>query len=657
MSANKAYGLFEIKAVNDEKRQITGIATTITADRVGDIVEPKGAQFKLPLPLLWQHDNLQPIGSVISARVTELGIEIVAQLAQIATPSNLAARLEEAWQSIKSGLVRGLSIGFIVKEYADIAGTGGMRITAWDWLETSAVTIPANAEANIQTVKSFDAENQATLRQRKIDADNEKITPGVAGKSVKLNAKEATTMNISKQIESFLAKKLTLETAMQDLMTKAADEGRTLETDESEKFKDAETEIKAVNEHLERLKSMEVLAAKTAVAVPAAAGNSTTTATAARVPAQVSKSETPEPGIRFARMVKCVGLAKGSLSEAATIAEMRYPNDDVMLRLMKSGVAGGTTLQSTWALPLVPTDAGVYADFAEFLRPQTIVGKFGIGNIPALRRVPFRTRLISQTSGGNGYWVGEGAPKPVTKFDFAGTHLLPLKVANIAVITDELLRDSSPAADILVRNSLADALRQIIDTTFIDPTIAASANISPASITHGVSGIASSGNTIDDVNDDIRAIMSTFIAANNPPQQGVWIMSATTALSLSLMQNALGQKAFPDISMSGGTFAGLPVIVSEYVTIVTAGADVALVNASDIYFGDDGDIAVDMSREASLQMDNAPTNDTHTPTATSLVSLWQTNSIGFRAERTLNWSKRRTSAVALLTGVNWGVGV
>ncbi len=580
----------------------------------------------------------------------------MAQLAQIAQPAGLAARLEEAWQSIKGGLVRGLSIGFITKEYSDIANSNGMRITAWDWLELSAVTIPANAEANIQTVKSLDAENLAAQGQKKIDAEKEETKSGVAGKSVKLNAREATKMDISKQIKSFMAKKVSLETIMQDLMKKAEDEGRTLETDEAEKFKEAETEIKAVDDHIERLKSMEAIAAKSAVAVTAAVGASSEASSAARAAVSVVKSDTPEPGIRFARMVKCVGLAKGSLSEAFTIAQARYPNDDVMLRLMKTGVAGGTTLQSTWALPLVPTDAGVYADFAEFLRPLTIVGKFGVGNIPALRRVPFRTRLISQTSGGNGYWVGEGKPKPVTKFDFAGTHLLPLKVANIAVITDELLRDSSPAADILVRNSLADALRQIIDTTFIDPAVAASANVSPASVTHGVSGIGSSGNTIDHVNDDIRAIMSTFIAANNPPQQGVWIMSATTALSLSLMQNALGQKAFPDITMNGGTFAGLPVIVSEYVPIVTAGADVVLANASDIYFGDDGDIAVDMSREASLQMDSAPTNDTATPTATSLVSLWQTNSVGFRAERTLNWSKRRTSAVAMLTGVNWGVG-
>src|SRR5690606_36893624 len=114
---------------------------------------------------------------------------------------------------------------------------------------------------------------------------------------------------------------------------------------------------------------------------------------------------------------------------------------------------------------------------------------------------------------------------------------------------------------------------------------------------------------------------------------GVWIMTAVTALALSLMRNPLGQTEFPGIGMNGGTFFGLPVIVSQYVSTGV----VALINACDIYVADEGGIAVDMSREASLEMDNAPTHDSTTPTDSDLVSLWQTNTVGFRAERTINW--------------------
>ena len=179
--------------------------------------------------------------------------------------------------------------------------------------------------------------------------------------------------------------------------------------------------------------------------------------------------------------------------------------------------------------------------------------------------------------------------------------------------------------------------------------------MSPASITNGVTPVPSSGNDADAIREDVRALMATFIAANNPPTSGVWVMSANTALALSLMQNPLGQTEFPGITMAGGTFMGLPVIVSEYFAAVSAGGYVALVNASDIYFGDEGGVMVDVSREASLQMLDNPTNNSISGTATSMVSMWQTNSVAFRAERILNWSKRRASAVAVLSEVNWGL--
>ena len=113
--------------------------------------------------------------------------------------------------------------------------------------------------------------------------------------------------------------------------------------------------------------------------------------------------------------------------------------------------------------------------------------------------------------------------------------------------------------------------------------------------------------------------------------------------------NALGQREFPNVGMTGGAFEGLPVIVSDYVDGI-----VVLANASDIYVADDGGITVDMSREASLEMSDAPSQDATDGTGASLVSLWQTNSVGLRAERTINWARRRPSAVASLTGVAWG---
>jgi hypothetical protein len=77
------------------------------------------------------------------------------------------------------------------------------------------------------------------------------------------------------------------------------------------------------------------------------------------------------------------------------------------------------------------------------------------------------------------------------------------------------------------------------------------------------------------------------------------------------------------------------------------------VNARDVWLADDGQVTIDASGEASLQMDDEPTNDSSAPTATTLVSMFQTDSTAFRAERFINWARRRDSGVAYLTGVNW----
>lgn len=151
----RAYSVLEVKELDDDKRVVTGIATTPATDRMDDIVEPKGAVFKLPLPLLWQHRHDQPIGQVTSAKVTKEGIEVTAKVAK--SDGALKQLLDSAWESIKLGLVRGFSIGFVPIESADIEGSWGRRFTKWEWYELSAVTVPANAEATIQTIKSIDS--------------------------------------------------------------------------------------------------------------------------------------------------------------------------------------------------------------------------------------------------------------------------------------------------------------------------------------------------------------------------------------------------------------------------------------------------------------------------------------------------------------------
>ncbi|NMZ77372.1 phage major capsid protein [Pseudomonas nitroreducens] len=662
MNTNRAYSTLEVKALDEDKRVITGIASTPSPDRMQDVVEPKGAQFKLPIPFLWQHNHDEPIGHVTEAKVTQKGIEVSVQLTQVDEPGKLKDRLDEAWQSIKSGLVRGLSIGFSAKEFEQIPGSWGLRFLSWEWFELSAVTIPANAEATITSVKSIDREQRASLGIKAFPVV--RVTPAGASacttKSLKSpKPEEGNDMKtIAEQIAEFLATRTAKAADMAAIIEKSAEAGETLDTEQSEAFDTLKDEIASIDKHIGRLREMEKFQASTAKPVSEEPGaKRIQTLDVKELQVRAKNTQKLEPGIAFARAAKCLALGHLEHRDAISIAKALYDGQDSIINatqrlVTKAAVAAATTTDATWAGPLVGDETNVFADFVEYLRPQTILGRFGNNGVPSLRRVPFRTPLIGQTSGGDGYWVGEGNAKPLTKFDFNRTTLEPLKVANIAVATMEVIRDSSPSADGIIRDQLAAALRERLDIDFIDPTKAAVAGISPASILNGVAGIPSSGNDADAVRADIKALFSAFIAANNAPTSGVWLMPATTALALSLMQNPLGQAEFPGISMTGGTLFGLPVIVSEYIPTDSGGAIVALVNASDIYLGDEGGIDLSMSTEASLQMNDTPDNPT--TASTVLVSLWQRNLVGFRAERTINWARRRASAVAYLTDVNWG---
>lgn len=157
---NRAYSVLSVKSIDEEKRIIRGVATTPSVDRVGDIIDPMGVKFDNPLPLLWQHEHDKPIGSVKFDKPTKSGIEFEASIASTSEPGTLKDRLDEAWQSIKLGLVRAVSIGFRAIEYA-FMDSGGIRFTETEVYELSAVTIPANADALITEVKSIDARLRA----------------------------------------------------------------------------------------------------------------------------------------------------------------------------------------------------------------------------------------------------------------------------------------------------------------------------------------------------------------------------------------------------------------------------------------------------------------------------------------------------------------
>ena len=174
---NRAYSVLTVKAVDEGARIIRGTATTPRPDRVGDVVEPMGVQFKNPMPLLWQHRHDAPVGLVKFDKPTKDGITFEAELPVIEEAGALKDRVDEAWQSVKAGLVAAVSIGFRPLEYSRMED-GALRFLASEVMELSLVTIPANADATISLIKSLDAEHLPSAS----DSQEETPPPAASGK-------------------------------------------------------------------------------------------------------------------------------------------------------------------------------------------------------------------------------------------------------------------------------------------------------------------------------------------------------------------------------------------------------------------------------------------------------------------------------------------
>jgi len=153
---DRAYSTLTIKAAQDDLRTFEGVASTPELDTQGDVMSMRGAQYTLPLPLLWQHDARAPVGLVTHATVTDDGIRIKAHITKVPEPGKLKDRLDECWLSVKHGLVRGLSIGFQPLDAEPLRGSRGKHIKSWNWRELSCVVMPANESCTVLAVKRAD---------------------------------------------------------------------------------------------------------------------------------------------------------------------------------------------------------------------------------------------------------------------------------------------------------------------------------------------------------------------------------------------------------------------------------------------------------------------------------------------------------------------
>jgi len=339
--------------------------------------------------------------------------------------------------------------------------------------------------------------------------------------------------------------------------------------------------------------------------------------------------------MQLVRFVTSLAATRGDLMGAVPFAEAKgWSSTAGVLKALVAPLGQGDVASALWPITV---------DLSEVLRPLTVIGR-----LQGMRRVPFATRVLTQTAGGVGTWVSEGRPIAVKADGFAvGSAMFATKCAGINVVTAEFLMNAAPASYPIIANDLVAGVAEALDHSLLDPGNAGDA-ATPAAITHGATSFESSGSTLAQVDSDLGKLVDSLTSNNFSLATASWIMSPKTAAFLGRLRGSGGAAAFPLINARGGSLMGLPVLTSG--NVVSEGSPgeglICLAEANEILLADDGAGDVELSNEAALQLSDAPSTG-----AQAQVSLWQMGLVGVKCTRIVNWAVRRPAAVATLRSV------
>jgi hypothetical protein len=300
----------------------------------------------------------------------------------------------------------------------------------------------------------------------------------------------------------------------------------------------------------------------------------------------------------------------------------------------KAAVAGGGGAADVDAL--VPYEQLAEA-FLASLRTASVFDRM-LDSMPVF---PLHTRVAIASSGFTASQVAPGAAIPVRRMAFAGSTLDSIRVSGICALSSELAR--TPVAADLINTELRSAVAAATDNVFL------------ASLVASTTPITSSGNSMTDL-----AALANAVSYGADAQ--LFFVFGTAGGKALALQRQLGTGSppqpaglpiWPTMGLTGGTLLDVPALVSDQLAAGVA----LLVDASQIAAAP-GEIEVDQSTQADLAMaDSTPMaslgGSPSSPTAATIVSMFQTNSMAIKADRIFGFQLGRTTAVASLSGINY----
>lgn len=359
--------------------------------------------------------------------------------------------------------------------------------------------------------------------------------------------------------------------------------------------------------------------------------------------AMVSKTEAVkrESGLAFGRIVRAVAIAKKDGGGREAVAKILASWGDTDIAEAQTKALSASTASDGGYLVAEQFSTDILAH----RKAATVVRRAGPREIP----MPTGTlHLPKVATGVTGSYLGENANITNSQPVFGENILTWKKLAVLTPISNDLLRYNAPASDAVVRDDIVRSLAVTEDAALLRSNgtggnpkglryWAAAGNITPA-------GTVSVANVTSDLGKNLYLLMNN----NVPITKGAWFFSPRTWYYLYTVRDAIGNFAFKP-EMEQGRLYGFPFYVSTSIPItLTVGAnsdcsEVYFVNMDDMAIGDSQRLLVDVSDTAAYH------------NGSSVVAAFSLDQTVIRAIAEHDFVARDPNAIAVLTGVRWGV--
>jgi HK97 family phage major capsid protein len=343
-----------------------------------------------------------------------------------------------------------------------------------------------------------------------------------------------------------------------------------------------------------------------------------------QAPAAVVKEPEVDGSITAARYVKLLALHNGDVEKVAKTAERMYPRDAYLNDTVKALSATN------------PSDGGFLVPEAfanELITP--LYNSLAIMQAGA-RRIPMPNGNLSiprMDTGASVGYIGENSNAGKTQQVFGDVKLSAKKLAALIPVSNDLLRSTSIAADMFIRDDLVRQMQIKMDYTALY-------GIGSAHSPSGLSGLLPSdqivGSSSTAFTSSIPAdLIGKLLGANVPMNNAKWIINGQTFAYLINLATTTGHFLFRDEMLEAKTLTGVPYIISNQVAWTDDTVDYV-----DIFLGDFSDFII--GEQLGLEITSSNTASYYD--GSSDQSSFQKDQTVIRALSTHDFAVRHTAS-------------